>query len=111
MTLAYFEVLFEAGRVTPKARKFVLELTPKQRFALCIERPEAFAATVRELAGLGFTLGDLERLAGPPRPEHWGRTGPEGAALSKTRSGPEGADRPDRCRSVQEAAVGPRERV
>ncbi len=73
MTLAYFEVLFEAGRVTLEAKTFVLELTPRQRFALCVEQPEAFAATVQELAGLGFTLGDLERLAGPPRPEHWGR--------------------------------------
>jgi len=64
MTLAYFEVLFEAGRATLRAKKFVLELTPNQRFALCLERPDEFAATVRELAGLGFTLGDLERLAG-----------------------------------------------
>lgn len=73
MTLAYFEVLFEAGRVTPQARRFVLELNPRQRFALCVERPNEFAATVRELAGLGFTLGDLERLAGPAQPERWGR--------------------------------------
>ena len=73
MTLAYFEVLFEAGRVTLEARKFVLELTPRQRFALCVERPAEFAATVRELAQLGFTLGDLQRLAGPTQPERWGR--------------------------------------
>jgi len=98
MTLAYFEVLFEAGRVTLEARKFVLELNPvlaqlrhlsgraaRQRFALCVERPDEFAATVRELAGLGFTLGDLERLAGPPQPERWGRPGPEGAVVGPRR--------------------------
>ena len=42
MTLAYFEVLCEAGRVTNAARKFVLEQTPKERFALCVECPSEF---------------------------------------------------------------------
>ena len=74
MTLAYFEVLFEAGRVTLEARKFVLELNPRQRFALCIERPSEFYQTVRELGDLGLTLGDFERIAkGKPEREVWGR--------------------------------------
>ena len=74
MTLAYFEVLCEAGRVTNAARKFVLEHTPKERFALCVECPSEFYQTVRELGNLGLTLGDFERIAkGKPEREMWGR--------------------------------------
>jgi|GEM_PF-1325710 len=97
MTIAYFEMLFEAVRGTPAAREFVVELTPTQRFALCVKRPDASAATVRELAQLGFTLGSLERLAGPPQPERRGRPGPEG----------EQAVWPGRCRSDQDTRKVP----
>ena len=85
MTLAYFEVLCEVGRVSVAAREFVLERTPKERFALCLECSADFYETVRELGDLGLTLGDFERIAkGQPEREVWGRPSPEGAALSKT---------------------------
>jgi len=82
MTVAYFEVLCEAGRVTEAAREFLLERTPKERFALCLECPAEFYEVVRELGDLGMTLGDFKCIArGQPEREVWGRSGPEGAAV------------------------------
>ena len=60
MSVAQFEDLCDAGKISANLEAFVLEMTMQDRQNLEREQPEEFAQHVRDLQFIGFDLGNLE---------------------------------------------------
>jgi hypothetical protein len=60
MSVAQFEALCDAGKISATLEAFVLEMTAADRQTLEREQPEEFAQHVRDLHFIGFDLDDLE---------------------------------------------------
>ena len=63
MSVAQFEDLCDAGKISANTETFVLEMSPAQRLGLEQAQPEIFSVTVRELSSIGFDLRVFERVA------------------------------------------------
>ena len=56
MSVAQFEDLCDAGKISANTETFVLEMSPAQRLGLEQAQPEIFSVTVQELLSIGFDL-------------------------------------------------------
>jgi hypothetical protein len=63
MSVAQFEDLCDAGKISANLETFVLEMTAEDRQAFKNNQPEQYAQDVRDLQALGFDLRTLERVA------------------------------------------------
>jgi hypothetical protein len=63
MSVAQFEDLCDAGKISANLETFVLEMTAEDRQAFQRNQPEQYAQDVRDLQALGFDLRTLERVA------------------------------------------------
>jgi hypothetical protein len=63
MSVAQFEDLCDAGKISANLETFVLEMTAEDRQAFQQSQPEQYAQDVRDLQALGFDLRTLERVA------------------------------------------------
>jgi hypothetical protein len=60
MSVAQFEALCDAGKISANLEAFVLEMNAEDRQKLEREEPDQFAQHVRDLQFIGFDLDDLE---------------------------------------------------
>jgi hypothetical protein len=60
MSVAQFEALCDAGKISATLEAFVLEMTVQDRQNLEREQPEEFAQHVRDLQFIGFDFDNLE---------------------------------------------------
>ena len=60
MSVAQFEALCDAGKISATLEAFVLEMTMRDRQTLEREQPEEFAQHVRDLQFIGFDVRTLE---------------------------------------------------
>jgi hypothetical protein len=60
MSVAQFEALCDAGKISATLEAFVLEMNAEDRQSLEREQPEEFAQHVRDLHFIGFDLRNLE---------------------------------------------------
>ena len=60
MSVAQFEDLCDAGKISATLEAFVLEMTVQDRQNLEREQPEEFAQHVRDLQFIGFDVRTLE---------------------------------------------------
>ena len=56
MSVAQFEALCDAGKISANAETFVLEMTPVDRGILERAQPEIYRTTLQELSSIGFDL-------------------------------------------------------
>jgi hypothetical protein len=59
MTVAQFEDLCDAGKISANTETFVLEMNPTDRVTLEQAQPDIYRATQQELSSLGFDLRAL----------------------------------------------------
>ena len=63
MSVAQFEDLCDAGKISANTECFVLEMSQTDRQNFQRDQPEQYAQDVRELQRLGFDVRSLERVA------------------------------------------------
>jgi hypothetical protein len=63
MSVAQFEDLCDAGKISANLETFVLEMTAEDRRSFQRNQPEQYAQDMRDLQALGFDLRVLERVA------------------------------------------------
>ena len=60
MSVAQFEALCDAGKISANLEAFVLEMTMQDRQTLEREQPDQFEQHLRDLQFIGFDFDDLE---------------------------------------------------
>ena len=63
MSVAQFEALCDAGKISANAETFVLEMTPTDRAILEEAQPGIYQTTLNELSRVGFDVQSFERVA------------------------------------------------
>ena len=56
MSVAQFEDLCDAGKISANTETVVLEMSPAQRLGLEQAQPEIYRTTLQELSSIGFDL-------------------------------------------------------